>query len=988
MVIERIQGVMVEHNSVKINTAFNGEFVAGDKTAVKTIATKNCELFPTSDLNEWYTRHVEDDILAALEEFQERDSGWALSRILNLTVNVNKFNPLHAGCHIELPCRRRSISSGKTSGKNDRIPTLLDGAESVRHRVTLSQISKFEKLNAISVNVFTTQDSKIVPLRLTDDKKEKHVNLLYVRKNNDAHFACIKNLPRLVSSQLSKHTHKMYICDRCLHYFYTREKLSVHSVDCGKMNDCAVVLPGEDKWLTFWNYNRKERVPFVVYADLECTLEKKEDQDGTTYAYQHHRAFSVGYYVSCAYDNSLSSYKSCRGEDCTAWFVNELHDLTHRVKAIRTTVVPMADLTREESEEFRSAVTCHVCEKPLTADDTRVRDHCHLTGRYRGAAHSSCNLNYIDSDVIPVIFHNLSGYDAHFIIKDVANAFEGNVELLPLTKERYISFTKNVKNTMDQKSKLCINLRSLTGETVSESDYAHATNVWQTFSIEDLGQYSDLYLKTDVLLLADIFENFRNMCIKSYGLDPAHYYTLPGYTWDAMLKYTRVKFELLTDIDMVLFVERGIRGGLSQCSNRYAAANNKYMPSYDPSEPSSYLMYFDVNNLYGWAMCQPLPYAKFRWVDDVASFDVMSVASDSATGYVLEVNLEYPVNLHDAHADLPFCPTCDKPPGKREPKLLATLYDKQRYVIHYRNLQQCVRHGLRIAKIHRVLQFAQSPWLRGYIELNTQFRTRAKNDFEKNLYKLMNNAVFGKTMENVRNHTDVRLVTQWDGRYGAEAMIAKPNFHSRSVFSEDLMAVELRKLEVKFDKPIYVGMCILDISKTCLYKFHYEYMAPLYRDNCKIMYIDTDSLIYFLHCEDAYRDMKRDISKFDTSDYFEDNAYGMPRANKKVPGLMKDENNGAIMTEFVGLRAKMYALRVTGQKDTKKVKGIKKSVVARTITFDDYTRCLNAEIELTRRQSCIRSKMHEVYTVSESKLALSPYDDKRHVVSGSTDTLP
>ncbi|XP_067211783.1 uncharacterized protein [Linepithema humile] len=618
------------------------------------------------------------------------------------------------------------------------------------------------------------------------------------------------------------------------------------------MNDCAVVLPSEDdEWLTFRNYNRKERLPFVVYADLECTLEKKVDQDGTTYAYQHHRAYSVGFYVSCTYDNSLSSFKSYRGEDCVAWFVNELHDLARRVKAILTTVVPMADLTREESEKFRSTATCHVCEKPFTPDDTRVRDHCHLTGRYRGAAHSSCNLNYKDSHVIPVIFHNLSGYDAHFIIKDVANAFEGNVELLPLTKERYISFTKNVKDTMDQKSKLCIKLRSLTGETVSESDYAHATNVWQTFSIEDLGQYSDLYLKTDVLLLADIFQNFRNMSIKSYGLDPAHYYTLPGYTWDAMMKYTRVKFELLTDIDMVLFVERGIRGGLSQCSNRYAAANNKYMPSYDPSEPSSYLMYYDVNNLYGWAMCQPLPYAKFRWVDDVENFNVMSVASDSATGYVLEVDLEYPANLHDAHSDLPFCPTRDKPPGKREIKLLATLCDKQRYVIHYRNLQQCVRHGLRIAKIHRVLQFAQSPWLRGYIELNTQFRTRATNDFEKNLYKLMNNAVFGKTMENVRNHTDVRLVTQWEGRYGAEAMIAKPNFHSRNVFSENLIAVELRKLEVKFDKPIYVGMCILDISKTCLYEFHYEYMAPLYRDNCKIMYTDTDSLIYLLHCEDA-----------------------------------------------------------------------------------------------------------------------------------------
>ncbi|XP_067210017.1 uncharacterized protein [Linepithema humile] len=839
-IIERIHSVMVEHGSVKINFMFNGEFIAGDKTAVKTIATKNRELFPTSDLNEWYTKHVVDTILTSLEEFQERDSGWALSRILDLTINVNKFNPLHAGCHIKLPreimLKRAVVNVQSTDNacfawavvaalhpaakhpertiEYPHYSTVLNLC-GIEFPMTLPQISKFEKLNTISVNVFTTEGRSIIPLRLTDDKKEKHVNLLYVPGNNEAHFVYIKDLSRLVSSQLSKEKRKKYICDRYLHYFRTSEKLSVHNVDCG--NDCAVILPNEDnKWLTFRNYNRKERLPFVVYADLECTLEKKEGQDHTTYAYQHHKAFSVGYYVSCTYDNSLSSFKSYRGEDCVVWFVNELHDLARRVKAILTTIVPMADLTREESEKFHSAVICHVCEKPFAPEDTRVRDHCHLTGRYRGPAHSSCNLNYKDSHVIPVIFHNLSGYDAHFIIKDVANAFEGNIDLLPLTKERYISFTKNVKDTEDKNSKICVKLRfidsfrflgtsleklasyltidelkisrsefsylsaenfnlltrkgvfpyeyvdsvdklretclppresfysSLTGETVSESDYAHATNVWQTFSIETLGQYSDLYLKTDVLLLADIFQNFRNTCIKSYGLDPAQYYTLPGYTWDAMLKHTRVKFELLTDIDMVLFVKRGIRGGLSQCSNRYARANNKYMPSYDPSKPSSYLMYFDVNNLYGWAMCQQLPYADFQWVENVENFDVMSVTSDSATGYVLEVNLAYPMNLHDAHTDLPFCPTRDKPPGKREIKLLATLCDKQRYVIHYRNLQQCIRHGLQVTKIHRILQFAQSPWLRGYIELNTQFRTLASNEFEKNLYKLMNNAVFGK----------------------------------------------------------------------------------------------------------------------------------------------------------------------------------------------------------------------------------------------------
>lgn len=372
----------------------------------------------------------------------------------------------------------------------------------------------------------------------------------------------------------------------------------------------------------------------------------------------------------------------------------------------------------------------------------------------------------------------------------------------------------------------------------------------------------------------------------------------------------------------------------------------------------------------------------------MSNFDVSSIALDSPTGYILEVDLEYPQHLHDAHTDLPFCPTRDKPPGKREFKLLATLYDKKRYVIHYRNLQQCTRHGLRVTKIHRILQFSQSPWLRNYIELNTDFRTSAKNDFEKNLYKLMNNAVFGKTIENVRNRVDVKLLTEWDGRYGAEAMIAKPNFHSRSVFSEKLIAVELRKLEVKLYKPIYVGMCILDISKTCLYEFHHEYMTPMYRDKCRVMYTDTDSLIYHIECADVYENMKCDIVRFDTSDYAVDNAYGIPLVNKKVPGLMKDENNGAIMTEFVGLRAKMYALRVNGKKDTKKVKGIKSNVVARTITFDDYTQCLNEEIEMKRQQSYVRSKLHQVYTIRETKIALSPYDDKRYIVSDTTDTLP
>ncbi|XP_071582535.1 uncharacterized protein, partial [Temnothorax nylanderi] len=491
------------------------------------------------------------------------------------------------------------------------------------------------------------------------------------------HFAWIKNLSRLVNSQLTAKRCAKHVCNRCLNYFYTREKLAAHSVDCCRMNDCAIVLPSEDdKWLSFDNHDRKERLPFVVYADLECLLEQRERENAEggarteRYAYQRHIPFSLGYYLCNIYDDTVSTYRYRRGEDCVSWFVNELRVLARHAKIKFSTNISMAELTEDEKLEFQRATHCHVCRKPFQPEDKRVRDQCHLNGRYRGPAHSRCNLNYRNVYVIPVFFHNLSGYDAHFIIEKIANEFEGGVDLLPLTKENYISFSKTVKETqMDgmynrfvklrfvdsykflaasivtlasylDKNKLRITcseyadlstedldlltrkgvfpyeyvdnadkLRetelpprevfysSLTDETASESDYEHATRVWRRFRVRDLGEYSNLYLKTDVLLLADIFENF----------------------WDTFSEL-RAGSRLLTDIDMAMFVERGIRGALSQCSLRYARAN-RHVLTYDSSQPTTYLMYYDVNNLYGWAMGESLPYANFQWLDDPENFD-------------------------------------------------------------------------------------------------------------------------------------------------------------------------------------------------------------------------------------------------------------------------------------------------------------------------------------------------------------------------------
>ena len=155
----------------------------------------------------------------------------------------------------------------------------------------------------------------------------------------------------------------------------------------------------------------------------------------------------------------------------------------------------------------------------------------------------------------------------------------------------------------------------LTDEDISDNDYQHAINVWNTFNIKNMGEYHDLYLKSDILLLADVFENLRYACLDNFKLDPCHYSTTPGMSRDAMLKMTEVNLELVTDIDMQLFIEKGMRGGISYVANRHLKANNKYMANYNPEDDTNYIIYLDANNLYGWAMIQPLPYGGFKWVE-------------------------------------------------------------------------------------------------------------------------------------------------------------------------------------------------------------------------------------------------------------------------------------------------------------------------------------------------------------------------------------
>jgi hypothetical protein len=723
----------------------------------------------------------------------------------------------------------------------------------------------------------------------------------------------------------------------------------------------------------------------------------------------------------------------------------------------------------EEDRRFESAMICECCEKQFRLDNPKVRHHCHITGKFLSVVCRNCNLalkypvkpEY--GHVIPVVFHNLRGYDAHIILKNATKEFvPAEMKVIANNKEKYISFdirnfrfidslqflneslvslVDNLKKGglekfvhtrqqyddevnfqlvsrkgvypyeyMSSVERFCETTlppisafhSTLADSDISAEDYSHAQKVWETFGIANMQDYHDLYLKTDVLLLADVFEEFRRTSLVHYKLDPAHFFTAPGLSFYACLKMTDVKLELFNYIDQLLFVEKGIRGGTSYIANRLSTANNECV-GHDPAKPSTHITYLDANNLYGWAMSQPLPTGDFYFLTEkqISKFDVTRVRDMAEYGYILEVDLKYPYYLHDEHNDYPLAVervqmTSEmlSPTSKvmldtlqvkyvKCEKLVPNLSNKKQYVVHYRNLKFYVDHGMKITKIHRILKFRQSAWLAPYIELNTRLRQAATTTFEKNFFKLMNNAMFGKTMENLRKRIDVRLVSD---KGTAEKLVAKSSFESSCKINDDLELVKLTKSTIHWSKPTYVGFCVLDLSKLHMYKFHYDVLKPMYGDRLKLLFTDTDSLCYEVQTTDLFKDMTRIKHHLDTSDYPANHPLHST-TNAKVLGKFKDECTGVSPLQFVGLRSKMYSLLLPGGKVKATAKGIKKSFAKKKIRHDQYLHCLKGDSTTTAEFHNIRSFLHTLKTVKVVKRALSAFDDKRFILPNKCDTL-
>ena len=435
-------------------------------------------------------------------------------------------------------------------------------------------------------------------------------------------------------------------------------------------------------------------------------------------------------------------------------------------------------------------------------------------------------------------------------------------------------------------------------------------------------------------------------------------------------------------------VEEGIRGGICHSIHRYAKANNKHMKNYNKEEEPSYIQYLDANNLYGWAMSKKIPVNGFRWLDsdeinEINEELIKNYNENDKKGYILEVDVKYPKELHDLHSDLPFLP--ERMEINKCKKLVCNLYDKKKYVVHINSLKQAFNQGLKLKKIHRIIEFNQEAWLKLYVDMNTELRNAAKNDFEKDLFKLMNNSVFGKTMENIRNHMNIKLVTTDKKR---SKLVSEPNYQTITLISEYLSIIEMKKTKIKMSKPIYLGLSILEISKTLMYEFWYDYMKPKYDNKVKLCYTDTDSFIINIKTNDFYEYIASDVeNRFDTSNYEVNRPLPMGKI-KKVIGLMKDELGGKVIAEFATLRTKTYSFLADDGKEDKKAKGTKKCVIKKIIKFNDYDKCLLNDEVIFKSQERFISKKHDVYTENINKIALSSNDDKRIVSSDKITSYP
>ena len=778
--IEKIKENLITNESLKVKLVIAGYY----KKPIDDVLTR---FYHHSDYFETILQSTNiDDILEnqftlihnhIFNPTDDRPSGWNLESIDYCDMYLDKYEPIRGGSYIDLPKiikDKKAIINVKNKDLKCFMWCILahlypvtNNPERVNHYdkeeyknrlnfdgiefpVSVKDVKKFEKLNpTISVNIYGYKIKNdilsIYPLHITDDEKNIHVDMLYIDTkitNEDnvnifiTHFCLIKDLSKLVRSQTTSHEKKIFLCRRCLKHYHDENKLKEHKEYCKTFAPTKISFPKE-KNIQFKNYSNQLKIPFVIYADFESYLhplpriiKQNPKKESYTMPYQLHAPMAVGYQlVSFHPDYQNYPYKEYFENPCER-FINDLNDIAKEIEALP--IKEMIPLTLEEEITFNESNICHICSKEIKNEEVKVKDHCHITGYYRGPAHKICNINFKNKKVLPVVMHNSANYDIHLLIRELAKQ-SSKLDIIAQNEERYITILamigskykikfidsfKFLKGSLDS---LAANLEEnqlvycrkylpeniynfikakdkdknkrkgvypydymdceekldeitlppkelfyskLNKSDISDNDYAIAVEMFNMLPIKNLKEYTSLYLKLDVLLLADIFESFRLASLEDYNLDPLQYLTIPSLSWDACLKRTQIKLDILKDLNILSKFETNIRGGVSFVNHRYAKSNNKYMDNYDPLKPERHIFYIDMNNLYGKEMSEYLPQSRFKIVDtstdvgrDLIEFvekHITEIPDDLECGMFIGVDLEYPTYLHDEHKDFPL----------------------------------------------------------------------------------------------------------------------------------------------------------------------------------------------------------------------------------------------------------------------------------------------------------------------------------------------
>jgi hypothetical protein len=533
----------------------------------------------------------------------------------------------------------------------------------------------------------------------------------------------------------------------------------------------------------------------------------------------------------------------------------------------------------------------------------------------------------------------------------------------------------------------------LNGTSISVEDYTHGQRMYTGFGCKNFLEYCEIYCLLDTLQLAEVVCNFRETIYNEFQLDCAHFMSTPQLAFDIMLKVTGVEIELIHDNDMVLMVESGLRGGVSYVATRHAAVP----PDYDPATTPGGLLYIDANNLYGYCMMSHLPLKDFKWMwkSDYDKIDWLAQREDQDVGYILEVDLEYPPELHDKHDSMPLCPEkyeidadelsrystyCHTAIHGGKPysasKLCGTLHAKKRYTIHYTYLKLCLEEGMILSKVHRVIKFTQAPFLKDYIENMTQKRKEATTEVKRSLYKYLINSIYGKMAQAVRKYLTVKFILK---EHLLNRYLTHPCHMSHRIIGPTCVAFFRKDKTVTLDKPYAVGFSILEKSKRLMGGLYYKFIQPALggHENVNVLMSDTDSLVLQFGNQVRADALEKLKPVMDFSNYPKLHPLYDP-TRKSVPGFFKDENAGTPLIELAALRAKCYAMRTLDKSTTARCKGIKKTVV-KEFKIDMYKNCL-AKVVVTRAvMHRIQARNFKISTLRIRKVCMSSFDDKRHI---------